>query len=98
MSDLISRKALLEWINEQREAVTKKQVAGISQSIFKREDLVAMQRCLSAFETKIKNQPTAYDVEKVVEGIEEFKEEAEYYGFKSALSDIVGLVKWGAVE
>jgi hypothetical protein len=41
---------------------------------------------------------TAYDVEKVVEEIEEFYEDAEHYGFASALSDIVEVVKWGGVE
>jgi len=38
--------------------VTKKQVAGTDGSIFTREVLVTMQRCISTFETFIKNQPT----------------------------------------
>lgn len=74
MGDLISRSALMDWINEQREEVTKKQVVGtdgsIFGSIFTREVLVTMQRCLSTFENAINNQPTAYDVEKVVKSVE----------------------------
>lgn len=70
MSDLISRQALLDWINKQREDITKKQVAGTDGSIFTREALVTMQRCISTFETAINNQPTAYDVEKVVKELE----------------------------
>lgn len=46
----------------------------------------------------INEQPTAYDVEKVVADIEEFYAEAEHYGFASALSDIVEVVKRGGVE
>lgn len=56
--DLISRSALIDWINKQREEVTKKQVAG-SDGIFTREVLVTMIRCIGTFETFIKNQPTA---------------------------------------
>ena len=48
------------------------QVSGTDQSIFTREDLVTIQRCLSIFEIAINNQPTAYDVEKVVEAEEKF--------------------------
>lgn len=73
MGDLISRSALIEWINKQREQVTKKQVAGTDGSIFTRETLVTMQRCISTFETKINNMPTAYDVDNVVEQIKNKK-------------------------
>ena len=45
----------------------------------------------------LNHAPIAYDVDKVVEGIEEFYKEAERCGFSSALSDIVEFVKWGAV-
>lgn len=46
----------------------------------------------------INKQPTAYDVDKVVASIEEFYEEAEQYGFASAISDIVEVVRKGGVE
>jgi len=91
MGDLISRQALLDWINKQGEAVTKKQVAGKSQSIFTREDLVAMQRCLSTFETKIKNQPTAYNVEAVVAVFE--SHHRDYY-----YDEAIDIVRKGGVE
>ena len=73
MGRLIDADALIEWINKQREEVTKKQVTGTEGSIFTREDLVAMQRCLSTFETAINNQPTAYDVDKVVAELKKSK-------------------------
>ena len=70
MGRLIDADALIEWINEQREQVTKKQVAGTDGSIFTRESLVVMQRCICTFETKINNMPTAYDSEKVKKEID----------------------------
>lgn len=70
MSRLIDADKLIEWINEQREQVTKKQVSGTDGSIFTREALVTMQRCISTFENKINNQPTAFDKEKVVEQLD----------------------------
>ena len=76
MSRLIDADKLTEWINKQREQVTKKQVAGTDGSIFTREALVTMQRCISTFENKIRNQPTAFDTEKVVEQLEEVKGKA----------------------
>ncbi len=80
MGDLISRSALIEWINKQREQVTKKQVAGTDGSIFTRETLVTMQRCISTFETKINNMPTAYNVENVVAELEKEIQWAETHG------------------
>ena len=46
----------------------------------------------------IDNQPTAYDVEKVVAEIEEYYEEAEQHRFASAISDIVEVVRNGGKE
>lgn len=61
------------------------------------EDAMTMPSWWTAYSV-ISEQPTAYDVEKVVKGIEEFYEEAEDYGFVSALSDIVEVVKWGGIN
>lgn len=71
MEDLISRQALLNWVQKQREEVTKKQVAGTDGNIFTREVLVTMQRCLGTFETAINNTPTAYNLDAVVEQLRE---------------------------
>ena len=76
MSRLIDADKLIEWINEQREQVTKKQVSGTDGSIFTREALVTMQRCISTFENKINNQPPAFDKEKVVEQLKETRKTA----------------------
>ena len=87
MSRLIDTDELIEWINEQREQVTKKQVAGTDGSIFTREALVTMQRCISTFEKKINNTPTAFDTEKVVEQLEDktdFLKDCTKYGNKDA--------------
>ncbi len=46
----------------------------------------------------IDNEPTAYDTEKVVADIEDYYEEAERYGFASAISDIVEVVKMGGIS
>lgn len=78
---LIDADALADWINEQREEVTKKQVAGTRESIFTKEALVTMQRCISVFENKIKTEPTAYDLNKVVEQLED-EQELSYADFE----------------
>lgn len=96
---LIDADALIEWINEQREQVTKKQVAGTDGSIFTREALVNMQRCIGTFETKINNMPTAYDVDAVVEQLEKklknlehnkklFEDNQAKYGVSMCVSEI----------
>lgn len=85
MSDLISRQAVADWINKQREEVTKKQVAGTDGTIFTREALVTMQRCIGTFENFINNLPTAYNVDVVVE---EAKEVSRYVAYGNRDRDI----------
>lgn len=103
MSRLIDADELIEWINEQREQVTKKQVAGTNGSIFTREALVTMQRCISTFENKINNQPTAFDTEKVVEQLnnEAYTTTDTVCGgmFEAIrLSSVIDIVKKGGAE
>ena len=86
MSRLIFADDLIEWINVQREQVTKKQVMGTDGSIFTRESLVTMQRCLSIFENKINKTATAFDVEKVVTELQEEKDIA-YADFERYAND-----------
>ena len=97
MSRLIDADELIEWINEQREQVTKKQVAGTDGSIFTREVLVTMQRCISVFETKIRNQPTAFDTEKAVDQLEVLHDLVND-NQKLAVSQSIDIVKKGGVE
>lgn len=99
---LIDADALADWINEQREEVTKKQVAGTRESIFTKEALVTMQRCISSFGNKIKAQPTAFDLDKVVEQLEKLKEECEDplqdYDPNYFIEKAIEFVKGGGVD
>lgn len=51
----------------------------------------------SAFEM-ISAQPTAYDVDKVVEQLEEFSEEMEKFKCSGMLSDMIEVVKAGGID
>ena len=42
--------------------------------------------------------PTAFDVEAVVNRIEEFYPDAEHYGFSGAIADIIEIVRSGGVS
>lgn len=44
----------------------------------------------------IDEQPTAYDIEKVVEQLEEFREEAEQFGVSGILTDMIDIVRGGS--
>ena len=46
----------------------------------------------------IYRQPTAYDVDKVVEQLEEFRDEMKMFGCDGLLSDLIEVVKGGGVD
>lgn len=46
----------------------------------------------------INNMPTAYDVDKVVAQLEEYREEMEQFKCGEMLSDMIEVVKAGGVE
>lgn len=46
----------------------------------------------------INNMPTAYDVDKVVEQLEEYREEMEQFKCGGMLSDMIEVVKAGGVD
>ena len=48
-----------------------------------------------ALAQKIDEQPTAYDIEKVVQQLEEFRQEMEQFGCSGILTDIIEIVKQG---
>lgn len=50
------------------------------------------------FQSVIDVQPTAYDVDKVVAQLEEFREEMEQFKCSGMLSDMIEVVKAGGVE
>lgn len=48
--------------------------------------------------SEIEDAPTAYDLDKVVEGLEGYREEMEQFGCSGMLSDMIEVVKGGGVE
>ena len=46
----------------------------------------------------IYRQPTAYDVDKVVEQLEEFRDEMKMFGCDGLLSDLIEVVEGGGVD
>ena len=46
----------------------------------------------------IYRQPTAYDVDQVVEQLEEFRDEMKMFGCDGLLSDLIEIVKGGGVD
>ena len=46
----------------------------------------------------LNNQPNAYDMDKVVEQLEEYREEMEQFKCGGMLSDMIEVVKGGGVE
>ena len=51
----------------------------------------------SAFNV-ISEQPTAYDPDKVVEQLEEFRDEMKMFGCDGLLSDLIEVVEGGGVD
>lgn len=47
-------------------------------------------------ESLIDAQPTAYDIEKVVQQLEELRQEMEQFGCSGILTDIIEIVKQGS--
>lgn len=73
MAELIEKPTMIDLVQNQIEAVTKKQVAG-SDGIFTREVLTTMQRDLSAFENAINAMPTTTEAEIRQQAITDFVE------------------------
>lgn len=55
-------------------------------------------RDYDAVKDVINNMPTAYDPDKVVEQLEEYREEMEQFKCGGMLSDMIEVVKGGGVE
>ena len=47
---------------------------------------------------RIKEQPTAYDLDDIVEQLEEFRDEMKMFGCDGLLSDLIEVVKGGGVD
>ena len=46
----------------------------------------------------IHRQPVAYDIDKVIENMEEFRDEMKMFGCDGLLSDLIEVVKGGGVD
>lgn len=46
----------------------------------------------------LENIPTAYELDKIVEQLEEFREEMEKLGYSGMLTDMIEIVKGGGVD
>ena len=53
---------------------------------------------LAALASEIDAHPTAYDVDKVVEQLEEYREDMEQFKCGGMLSDMIEIVKAGGVD
>ena len=53
---------------------------------------------LKAVQNVIDTEPTAYDPDKVVEQMEEFRGEMEQFGCSSMLADMIEIVRGGGVD
>ena len=53
---------------------------------------------LATLASVIDAQPTAYDVDKVVEQLKEYCEEMEQFGCSGMLSDMIEVVKAGGID
>lgn len=53
---------------------------------------------LKGAQNVIDTQPTAYDLDKVVEQLEEFRPEMEQFGCGGMLTDIIDVVKAGGIN
>lgn len=86
--DLISRNALLKVIQEDKEFLQK----GLSN-----DSEYAYMSADSVIE-KIKSMPTAYNMDKVVERMNEYEAQAYLEGWKRTIEEMLEIVKSGGIE
>ena len=103
MSDLISREAVMEYLKEQGNQVEAE--CEKERSIIHSEALKGMKCCLEGFNSFVLTLPVAYNVDKVVELMEETKPSEEDcdvdLGCCMRSSDIdrcIDIVREGGVE
>ena len=85
MGRLIDADKLLEETRRDRDYARKN---GFLDMYYERQVLI----------DRIKAQPTAYDPEKVVEQLEEFRDEMKMFGCDGLLSDLIEVVKGGGAD
>lgn len=82
MMRLIDADKLLEETRKDRDYAEKN---GFLDMYYERQVLI----------DRIESQPTSYDVDKVVEQLEEFRDEMKMFGCDGLLSDLIEVVKGG---
>lgn len=70
--------------------------ADLEKAISKNEDMDCLDFLRIA--SVIDKQPTAYDPDKVVQQLEEFRPEMEQFGCGGMLTDIIDVVKAGGIN
>lgn len=70
----------------------------IDADAFERKVMFGDEEDLQDVIYSLRDFPTAYDVDKVVKQLEEFREEAEQFHVSGMLSDIIEVVKGGGVD
>lgn len=95
MSRLIDADAVLDWIKRQKESTDR-----AIDVLITGETALTVQTCLREIERKVKKQPTAFDVEKVVEQLNELLEEktsdsGDDWYTAECLSKAIDIVKRG---
>lgn len=88
-NDLISRSALLEEINNFSMRIT-----GSANAMA----LVIMDETKKSIMRMVEEQPTAYDVDKVVERLEEYVKESSNVDYNRAMIEAIEIVKSGGIE
>lgn len=98
-NDLISRGAFVKEINEHMKNVYECDIESVSdfQDGNKSEESYIVQGLFEAFEL-IGNVPTAYNVDKVVEQMEEYVKESSNVDYNRAMIEAIEIVKSGGVE
>ena len=82
MSDLISRERLIEKITNRMNKPENADIKGVY------EGFIMLLKC----------QPIAYDVDKVVERLEEFRGELAQFGAEGIVTDMLKVVRAGGKE
>ena len=85
MGRLIDADKLLEETRRDRDYAEKN---GFLDMYYERQALI----------DRIESQPTAYDLDDVVEQLEEFRDEMKMFGYDGLLSDLIEVAKGGGVD
>ena len=85
MGRLIDADKLLEETRRDRDYAEKN---GFLDMYYERQALI----------DRIESQPTAYDLDDVVEQLEEFRDEMKMFGCDGLLSDLIEVAKGGGVD